>query len=324
MSWVQLEVSVDTSNDGFKVVDCCEINAKNQSTYLENAKASTNTNSSTKASTKAKANASVKENAESKGDTTLYVTFFRSAEDAENEASYIRWSNEEAVKYLNNGSMSWHMFSRLDHERINACYHSEVDADGNHYNFTLNPEGEAEYMKRNGVFCIISNEYKAAEVILDLYNMSAQIIRNYPIYHKLRNAEKPRWYNFDQIRAREFTKMLALSYHYYIQAAVTRVKERCLQLSESQDLKPMLRKRFAELYQWLDESYLIKIFSWCDMIKGVSRLVFDPDRWTASCVKRTDLFLSLLYQEFDHPNRSNEVTRLNLPSRWDNKWHNEE
>lgn len=86
-------------------------------------------------------------------------------------------------------------------------------------------------MKRNGVFCIISTEYKAAEVILDIYNMSVQIIRNYPIYHKLRNAEKPRWYNFDQIRAREFTKMLALSYHYYIQAAVTMVKERCLKLS---------------------------------------------------------------------------------------------
>lgn len=149
-----------------------------------------------------------------------------------------------------------------------------------------------------GIFCLVSNKHKDKWAVLKRYRIRNRIEESYRTSNNELDGDRARVWSVNKVRGKEFCKMVALGYYFYLRVAVNKIKTKAKELADDKALTKEDRKAYAGLSTWLDGMTLHQILDWFDCVETVTVKNSNAQkRWSTEMVRRDQLFLKMLREE---------------------------
>lgn len=243
---------------------------------------------------------------------TLYLHIFYNKKKAHIEEIDFLGKILEIKQQLEIGAIE---FNDYENTYINKYINmSNID---NKTKYTFNEENISKVLKYKGFFVVITNTEINTFEALRIYRLREKIEEMFGCYKGDLDGRRPRVWYPDNLRGRQFTQFIALSYRIYLTNKIDSVKKQLREylkkfelLKEQANQNPdmTLRKLLAQngmtvgdkklresLLRWLEDRSLQLILDWFDCVEETRvKTSSGESRWSTESTQRDRLFLSLL------------------------------
>lgn len=227
----------------------------------------------------------------------LYIHFYLNINKAHNAAEELKNRILNLKSALESGT-ALESLSDADRKRVERFLILSRAGRGGKLKVALNNNALQKAILNSGIFCLISNKHKDKWAVLKRYRMRNRIEDSYRTSKNELDGDKARVWSVNKVRGKEFCRMVALGYHFYLQVAVNKIKAKAKERAIDTALTQEDRNAYAKLGKWLDTMTLHQILDWFDCVETVTVKNSNArKRWSTEATKRDQLFIKMLREE---------------------------
>lgn len=225
----------------------------------------------------------------------IWVGFFKDYSRYSREYNECIKSCNEIILNLETGTEAYEDLTQGKKNKFKKLYNVQYDAAGN-LQISKRKEPLHKLLEDLGTFCIITSKEIDARILLLKYRLRARIEGAFRESKQKLFGSRTYTGNEDQLRGREFVRLLALIIDISFDKLVDRVRIKSLEYSNTKPTKNV-RDEYKAIYKWVANRRPAEVLNWFKEVRNVhARSKYAQAALTEDCTKRDTLFLELFIE----------------------------
>lgn len=225
----------------------------------------------------------------------IWVGFYKDYHRYNRDLKAYISSCEELILNLNTGMVDYKDLTYNQKNKLKKLYEVEYDQAGK-LQIRKRKEPINKLLENLGTFCIITNSEKDARTLLKMYRLRSRIESAFRKEKQNFFADRGYTGNVDQLKGREFTRMLAMIVSFTFDKLIDRVRKKARAYAETKPTAAT-RQEYLGIYKWVANRRPAEVLNWFKEVRNVNaRSKYAEEALSPACTRRDILFIELFIE----------------------------